>query len=80
MLLDELVESALLLYRHYPLSSITPTEQKAGSWKVVWKLNSKRDTTHLKISSLGRTELSCLFRRKHVWLMLSLRLIGTDEQ
>lgn len=80
MLLNVLLESALLLYRHYLLSSITRTEQKAVSGKVIWKANSKRDTTHLKISSLRRTELSCLFRRKHVWLTLSLHLIGTDEQ
>lgn len=80
MLLNIPLESALLLYRHYLLSSITHTEHETGSGKVIWKLNSKRDTAHLKMSSLGRTELSCLFRKKHVWLTLSLHLIGTDEQ
>lgn len=75
MLLNALLESALLLYQHYPLSSVTCTEGK-----VIRKLNSKRDTAHLKMSSLRRTELSCLFRRKHVWLTLSLHLIGTNEQ
>lgn len=75
MLLNALLESALLLYQHYLLSSVTCTEGK-----VIRKLNSKRDTAHLKTSSLRRTELSCLFRRKHVWLTLSLHLIGTNEQ
>lgn len=80
MLCNALLESALQLYWHYLSSSITATEQRAGRGKVRWKLDSKRDTVHLKFSSLRRTELSCLFRRKHVWLTLSLHLIGTDEQ